>query len=51
MKQHFAMHTYTRSKHIKEDDDLLLLISPFITAREIAVIDLLGYLLMFQFHI
>ena len=28
-------YTYTRSKHNKEDDDLQLLTSPFITARKI----------------
>ena len=31
--------THTRSEHNKEDDDLQLLISPFITATKIASID------------
>ena len=34
----FMNNPRTRSEHNKEDDDLQLLISPFITARNIACI-------------
>ena len=36
MKQHLDMCTYKVTEHNKEDDDLQLLILPFITATKIA---------------